>query len=100
MAVTNVAVPAGSVKLFKAAIQLLKDWGWGPYLDLRSGWEKRSNGHKQPQVQQAIMIHHTGGAATSTEYLLNPTDRAALRLLANIHAYSVSEQLKKLIFAS
>lgn len=85
MAVINVPVPSGSVKLFKVAIQLLKDWGWGPYLDLRSGWEKRSNGHRQPQVQQAIMIHHTGGAATSTEYLLNPTDRAALRLLANIH---------------
>lgn len=85
MAVTNVAVPAGSVKIFKAAIQLLKDWGWGPYLDLRSGWEKRSNGHRQPQVQQAIMIHHTGGTATSTDYLLNPGDRADLKLLANIH---------------
>lgn len=85
MAVTNAPIPSGSVKLFNAALKLLRDWGWDPYLDVRSGWEKRGNGHRQPRVQDSIMIHHTGGAATSTEYLLNPADRPQLKMLANIH---------------
>lgn len=94
MAVTNVPVPSGSVKLFDAAIKLLKDWGWGPFLDIRKDWQKRSNGHKQPQVQTSIMFHHTGGTATSTEYLLNPGDRANLRLLANIHVDQIDQRIR------
>lgn len=93
MAVTNVAIPSGSVKLFEGAIALLKEWGWGPYLVLKPDWKKRSNGHRQPQVQSAIMIHHTGGAATSTDYLLNPTDRPKLKLLANTHVRQHAKQI-------
>ncbi len=93
MTVTNVAIPSGSVKLFEGAIALLKEWGWGPYLVLKPDWKKRSNGHRQPQVQSAIMIHHTGGAATSTDYLLNPTDRPKLKLLANTHVRQHAKQI-------
>ena len=79
------AVPSGSVTLFETAIKLLKDWGWGPYLTEQSGWKTRGNGHPQPQVQSSIMVHHTGGTKTSTSYLMNPTDRPHLKVLANIH---------------
>ena len=94
MAVTNVPIPSGSVKLFDAAIKLLKDWGWGPFLDIHKDWQNRSNGHKDPQVQTSIMFHHTGGTATSTDYLLNPGDRANLRLLANIHVDQIDQRIR------
>ena len=94
MAVTNIPIPAGSVKLFDAAIKLLRDWGWGPFLDVRKDWQKRSNGHRDPQVQTSIMFHHTGGTATSTDYLLNPGDRANLKLLANIHVDQIDQRIR------
>ena len=79
------AIPAGAVTLHRKAFDLLRQWGWAPYLDVRSGWKTRSNGHKTPLVPDSIMFHHTGGTATSTDYLLNPKDRPQLKLLANIH---------------
>lgn len=82
------AVAKGSVELFERAIVLLKEWGWGPHLTLQSGWKTRSNGHKQPQLQSSVMVHHTGGTNTPTSYLLNPTDRPDLKLLANVHVTS------------
>ena len=86
MAVTNVPVPSGSVKLFDAAIKLLKDWGWGPFLDVRKDWQKRSNGHRQPRVQDSVMIHHTGGTATSTDYLIKgDPGRGLPGPLCNVH---------------
>lgn len=89
------AVPTGSVKLFNAAIALLKEWGWGPYLDLRSGWEKRGNGHSQPQVQDSIMFHHTGGTATSTDYIIKgDPGRGLPGPLANIHIDQIDQRIR------
>ena len=64
------AIPAGAVTLHRKAFDLLDKWGWGPFLAYRAGWEKRGNGHRQPRVQDSVMIHHTGGIATSTDYLV------------------------------
>lgn len=66
----RVTIPAGAVTLHRKAFDLLEKWGWGPFLAYRAGWEKRGNGHKAPRVQDSVMIHHTGGAATSTDYLI------------------------------
>ena len=64
------AIPAGAVTLHRKAFDLLDKWGWGPFLAYRAGWEKRGNGHRQPRVQDSVMIHHTGGIATSADYLV------------------------------
>lgn len=66
----RVTIPAGAVTLHRKAFDLLEKWGWGPFLAYRAGWEKRGNGHKAPRVQDSVMIHHTGGGATSTDYLI------------------------------
>ena len=62
----RVTIPAGAVTLHRKAFDLLEKWRWGPFLAYRAGWEKRGNGHKAPRVQDSVMIHHTGGAATGT----------------------------------
>ena len=62
--------------------ETLASWGWP--VELYAGWASRTNGStiRQPS---AITVHHTGGRATATSYLVNPKDRPKLRVLANVH---------------
>lgn len=62
----------------------LTDWGWDDYLDWWPGWATRTNS-STVTMPQAVTVHHTGGAATATSYLVNPRDRPQLRVLANVH---------------
>ena len=82
----RVTIPAGAVTLHRKAFALLDKWGWGPFLAYAAGWEKRGNGHKAPRVQDSVMIHHTGGAATSTDYLIKgDPGRGLPGPLCNVH---------------
>lgn len=58
--------------------------GWGYSIEYAAGWEGRTNG-STIRRKSAVTVHHTGGTATATSYLLNPADRPALKVLANIH---------------
>ena len=63
---------------------LLTEWGWGPYIEWWPGWATRTNsGAIMPP--QGVTVHHTGGVATATSYMVNPRDRPQLKVLANVH---------------
>lgn len=75
---------ADNAAFYRRAGAILDTWGWGKYIDWYSGWATRSNaGATMPP--QGVTIHHTGGRATATSYLIDPRDRPQLKVLANIH---------------
>ena len=62
----------------------LEDWGWGDFLNFWPGWGTRTNS-STIKMPTGVTIHHTGGKATATSYLINPVDRPQLKVLANVH---------------
>lgn len=77
-------VLAANINLYRKAHSLLRAWGYGPYLSEASGAWTRSNSNSMMTPTQ-VTVHHTGSRSTATSYLLNPRDRAALKVLANYH---------------
>lgn len=73
---------ATNAALYRAVAKLLTSWGWP--VEYAAGWETRTNG-SAIRTPSAVTVHHTGGRATATSYLLNPRDRPQLKVLANIH---------------
>lgn len=62
----------------------LTSWGWDDFINWWPGWEDRTN-KGSVMMPSGVTVHHTAGAATATSYLINPTDRPELIVLANIH---------------
>ena len=73
---------ATNAALYRAVAKLLTSWGWP--VEYAAGWETRTNG-SAIRTPSAVTVHHTGGKATATSYLLNPRDRPKLKVLANVH---------------
>ena len=73
---------ATNAALYRAVAKLLTSWGWP--VEYAAGWETRTNG-SAIRTPSAVTVHHTGGRATATSYLLHPRDRPQLRVLANVH---------------
>lgn len=73
---------ATNAALYRAVAKLLTSWGWP--VEYAAGWETRTNG-SAIRTPSAVTVHHTGGRATATSYLLNPRDRPQLKVLANMH---------------
>ena len=73
---------ATNATLYRAVAKLLTSWGWP--VEYAAGWETRTNG-SAIRTPSAVTVHHTGGRATATSYLLNPRDRPQLKVLANMH---------------
>ena len=73
---------ATNAALYRAVAKLLTSWGWP--VEYAAGWETRTNG-SAIRTPSAVTVHHTGGKATATSYLLNPRDRPQLKVLANMH---------------
>lgn len=73
---------ATNATLYRAVAKLLTSWGWP--VEYAAGWETRTNG-SAIRTPSAVTVHHTGGKATATSYLLNPRDRPQLKVLANMH---------------
>lgn len=69
---------------YKQVGAVLTSWGWDDFINWWPGWAARSNSGTI-RMPQAVTVHHTGGTATATSYLVNPTDRPQLKVLANIH---------------
>ncbi len=90
-------IPAGAIKLHRDAFDLLDRWGWGPFLAYTAGWERRGNGHKAPRVQDSVMIHHTGGSATPTDYLIKgDPGRNLPGPLCNVHIDQLDQRIRLL----
>ena len=66
---------ATNAALYRAVAKLLTSWGWP--VEYAAGWETRTNG-SAIRTPSAVTVHHTGGKATATSYLLNPRDRPQL----------------------
>lgn len=79
--------------LYEKAVAYLREWGWGKYIELVSGWKTRTNSSTIMTPTQ-VTIHHTGGARTPTSYLLHAADRPKLKNLANIHIDPVVRRIK------
>lgn len=62
----------------------LTSWGWDDFINWWPGWATRANSGSI-KMPSGVTVHHTAGAATATSYLINPTDRPELIVLANIH---------------
>ncbi len=62
----------------------LTSWGWDDFINWWPGWATRTN-KGSIKMPSGVTVHHTAGAATATTYLINPTDRPELVVLANIH---------------
>lgn len=62
----------------------LASWGWDDFINWWPGWDTRTNSGSV-KMPSGVTVHHTGGPATATSYLINPTDRPELKVLANIH---------------
>lgn len=75
---------AQNAAYYRRVKELLDSWGWGKATELYPGWATRSNS-VFTMKPRAVTVHHTGGSATATSYLVNPADRPRLRVLANIH---------------
>lgn len=69
---------------YEAVAGKLEDWGWGEFIDFWPGWATRTNS-STIRMPSGVTIHHTGGKATATSYLINPVDRPHLKVLANVH---------------
>ena len=73
---------ATNAALYRNVAKLQTSWGWP--VEYAAGWETRTNG-SAIRTPSAVTVHHTGGKATATSYLLNPRDRPQLKVLANMH---------------
>ncbi len=69
---------------YQAVAKKLEDWGWGDFLNFWPGWDTRTNS-STIKMPTGVTVHHTGGKATATSYLINPVDRPKLKVLANVH---------------
>jgi hypothetical protein len=72
---------------------LLTDWGWDDFLNWWPGWQTRTNSGPVT-TPAAVTVHHTGGVATATSYLINPVDRPKLKVLANIHIDALDRRIR------
>jgi hypothetical protein len=72
---------------------LLTDWGWDDFLNWWPGWQTRTNSGPV-KTPLAVTVHHTGGVATATSYLINPVDRPKLKVLANIHIDALERRIR------
>ena len=75
---------ADNAAYYRKAGEILASWGWAAYIDWYTGWATRSNAGAT-MLPRGITVHHTGSRATATSYLVNPRDRPALKVLANVH---------------
>lgn len=73
---------ATNAATIKAVAAQLAAWGWPS--ELWPGWETRRN-RQTPLVWESVTVHHTGAGPVSTSYMVNPSDRAALVVLCNVH---------------
>ena len=73
---------ATNAATIKAVAAQLAAWGWPS--DLYPGWATRRN-RQTPLVWESVTVHHTGAGPVSTRYMVNPSDRAALVVLCNVH---------------
>ena len=76
---TAIATNAATIKAVAAQ---LAAWGWPS--ELWPGWETRQN-RQTPLVWESVTVHHTGAGPVATRYMVNPSDRAALVVLCNVH---------------
>jgi hypothetical protein len=72
---------------------LLTSWGWDDFINWYPGWATRKN-KGDVKMPQGVTVHHTAGAATATSYLINPTDRPELKVLANIHIDMLEQRIR------
>lgn len=72
---------------------LLTTWGWGDFINWWPKWATRTNSGAV-KTPQGVTVHHTGGVATATSYLVNPTDRPQLKVLANIHIDALDRRIR------
>ena len=68
--------------MYRRVAELLKSWGWD--VQFAAGWETRSNS-STVLIPTPVTVHHTGGYATATSYMMNPRDRPQLKVLCNVH---------------
>lgn len=73
--------------------ELLTAWGWDDFLNWWPGWDTRTNS-STIRTPIGVTVHHTGGVATATSYLVNPTDRPQLKVLANIHIDTLERRIR------
>ena len=78
---------------FLEVAELLKNWGWGEYINFWPGWRTRTNG-SAIRPFSAVTNHHTGGRATATSYLVDPRDRPQLKVLCNIHVDMLEKRIR------
>lgn len=72
---------------------LLTTWGWDDFINWWPNWATRTNSGAI-KTPQGVTVHHTGGVATATSYLVNPTDRPKLKVLANIHIDALDRRIR------
>ncbi|HEY3547683.1 MAG TPA: peptidoglycan-binding protein [Propionicimonas sp.] len=71
----------------------LTSWGWDDFINWWPGWATRTN-KGSIRMPSGVTVHHTAGAATATSYLINPTDRPELIVLANIHIDVIERRIR------
>ena len=84
---------AQNAAYYQKVAAVLTSWGWAEFINWWPGWATRSNAGAT-MVPQAVTVHHTGGTATATSYLVNPTDRPQLKVLANIHIDMLERRIR------
>lgn len=84
---------ATNAAYYRRVGDMLTQWGWGAAINWWPGWATRTNGGATMQPQ-AVTVHHTGGTATATSYLVNPTDRPKLKVLANVHIDQLERRIR------
>lgn len=84
---------AKNADFYRQVGALLTSWGWDDFINWWPGWETRTNGGTI-LTPEGVTVHHTGGAATATSYLINPTDRPKLKVLANIHVDVLERRIR------
>lgn len=84
---------ATNAAFYRKVAETLTGWGWDEFISWWPKWDTRTNkGATMPP--QGVTVHHTGGAATATSYLVNPTDRPWLIVLANIHIDMLERKIR------
>jgi len=78
---------------YKKVGEVLTDWGWDDFINWYQGWASRTNS-ATVKMPSGVTVHHTGGAATATSYLVNPVDRPQLKVLANIHVDALERRIR------
>jgi len=84
---------ADNAAFYKKVGDLLATRGWDDFLNWYQGWATRTNSNTI-RMPQGVTVHHTGGAATATSYLINPVDRPALKVLANVHIDVIERRIR------